>query len=34
MAPMLPLLDLWAGNGGSVALYAAPGRVLRVEVRQ
>ncbi|MBO9740117.1 beta-ketoacyl synthase chain length factor [Xanthomonas axonopodis pv. begoniae] len=34
MAPMLPLLDLLAGNGGSVALYAAPGRVLRVEVRQ
>ncbi|MDO7942622.1 beta-ketoacyl synthase chain length factor [Xanthomonas euvesicatoria] len=34
MAPMLPLLDLLAGDGGSVALYATPGRVLRVEVRQ
>ncbi|KGE50766.1 beta-ketoacyl synthase chain length factor [Xanthomonas axonopodis pv. vasculorum] len=34
MAPMLPLLDLLAGNGDSVALYAAPGRVLRVEISQ
>ncbi|TQT54236.1 hypothetical protein EIJ76_23190, partial [Xanthomonas perforans] len=34
MAPMLPLLDLLAGNGGSVALDATPGRVLRVEGRQ
>ena len=34
MAPMLPLFDLLAGTGDSVALYAAPGRVLRVEIQR
>ncbi|MFC7519727.1 beta-ketoacyl synthase chain length factor [Xanthomonas populi] len=34
MAPMLPLLDLLASGGDSVALYAGPGRVLRVEIQR
>ncbi|KTF36755.1 beta-ketoacyl synthase chain length factor [Xanthomonas vesicatoria] len=34
MAPMLPLFDLLAGGGDSVALYAGPGRVLRVEIQR
>ncbi|MDM7554943.1 beta-ketoacyl synthase chain length factor [Xanthomonas fragariae] len=34
MAPMLPLFNLLAGSGESVALYAGPGRVLRVEVQR
>ncbi|MBV7304251.1 beta-ketoacyl synthase chain length factor [Xanthomonas vasicola] len=34
MAPMLPLFDLLAGSGDSVALYASPGRVLRVEIQR
>ncbi|MEC5115614.1 hypothetical protein XocBur1_20855, partial [Xanthomonas oryzae pv. oryzicola] len=34
MASMLPLFDLLAGSGDSVALYAAPGRVLRVEIQR
>ncbi|PPV08019.1 hypothetical protein XBLMG947_1083 [Xanthomonas bromi] len=34
MAPMLPLFDLLAGSGDSVALYAGPGRVLRVEIQR
>ncbi|MEA5124964.1 beta-ketoacyl synthase chain length factor [Xanthomonas floridensis] len=32
MAPMLPLFELLAGRGDSVALQAGPGRVLRVEI--
>ncbi|GAE50825.1 hypothetical protein XPU_2357, partial [Xanthomonas arboricola pv. pruni str. MAFF 311562] len=34
MAPMLPLFDLIATGGERVALYAGPGRVLRVELQQ
>ncbi|WP_434989837.1 beta-ketoacyl synthase chain length factor [Xanthomonas melonis] len=34
MAPMLPLFELLAGSGDSVALYAGPGRVLRVELQR
>ncbi|MBB4129838.1 beta-ketoacyl synthase chain length factor [Xanthomonas sp. 3075] len=34
MAPMLPLFDLLAGTGDTVALYAGPGRVLRVEIQR
>ncbi|MCC4600453.1 beta-ketoacyl synthase chain length factor [Xanthomonas melonis] len=34
MAPMLPLFELLAGSGDSVALYAGPGRVLRIELQR
>ncbi|MCS3747938.1 MULTISPECIES: beta-ketoacyl synthase chain length factor [unclassified Xanthomonas] len=34
MAPMLPLFALLAGHGDSAALYAGPGRVLRVELQR